>query len=312
MNDVPWLKDQVSFLMKKGVGITIFKLPNGSIISRIKSIISLRLLIRTKRYDFIHCHWGFNTIFAYNHKIPIITTYHGSDLQGVIDKSGKLIIKAYVLIFFSRLSTYISKANIFVSERLLRSVPRKIINETNIILPMGYNEKKFRPLNKIESKNKLGLSKKKKYVLFAGNYSQNVKGYLLADEVMKILDESFEIIKLDYAPHDDIIDYMNSSEVLLMTSYSEGAPVIVKEALACGLPVVSTDVGDVKNLIKLYPNCFVVKTRDPQEIASLVIKSTNTKIQNLSFKGITAYTGERMNNKLYKFYRRLYVNKCHR
>ena len=61
-----------------------------------------------------------------------------------------------------------------------------------------------------------------------------------------------------------------------------------------------------------FSNCFVVKTRDPQEIASLVIKSTNTKIQNLSFKGITAYTGERMNNKLYKFYRRLYVNKCHR
>ena len=71
-------------------------------------------------------------------------------------------------------------------------------------------------------------------MLFAGNYSQNVKGYPLADAVMKILDESFEIIKLDYVPHDDIIYYMNSSEVLLMTSYSEGSPVIIKEALACG------------------------------------------------------------------------------
>ena len=137
---------------EKGIGIDIFKLPNDSIISRIKSIVSLRLLIRKKKYDLIHCHWGFNTIFAYNHNIPIITTYHGSDLQGVIDKSGKLIIKAYVLIFFSRLSTYISKANVFVSERLFKIRSRKINNETNIILPMGYNEKKFRPLNKLNQK----------------------------------------------------------------------------------------------------------------------------------------------------------------
>ena len=166
---------------------------------------------------------------------------------------------------------------------------------------MGYNEKKFRPLKKIESKDKLGLNKKKKYVLFAGNYSQNVKGYPLADAVMKILDESFEIIKLDYVPHDDIIYYMNSSEVFLMTSYSEGSPVIIKEALACGLPVVSTDVGDVKKITKLYSNCFVVKTRDPLEIASLVIKSTKTKTENLPFKGITAYTSERLNNKCTNF-----------
>ena len=262
----------------------------------------MRRKFKEENYDLIHCHWGYNTLFTYNKKIPIVTTYHGSDLQGEIDKFGSLSIKAYVMIFISRLSIYFSYVNIFVSERLARSVPRKTNNFKNHIIPMGFDEKKFIQSDKIKSKSKLGLSKSKKYVLFAGNYSQPVKGYLLAKKVMDFLDESYEMITLDYSPYDSMIDYMNSSDVLLMTSYQEGAPVIVKEAVACGLRVVSTDVGDVKKIIKDISNCFVVKNRNPEEIAAKIIESTSIVSSKIASRKIRSFSSEKMNSKVYELY----------
>ncbi len=273
-----------------------------------KSIVDLRFHIINEKYDLIHCHWGYNTIFAYNWKTPIITTYHGSDLQGVVDKSGNRIMKGYLLVFLSRLSTYISHSNIFVSEKLLRTVPRKNKNMCNTIIPMGYNERIFKPLEKIKSKNKLGLSKSKKYILFAGNYSQEVKGYPLAQQIMKILDHTFEIIKLNYAPHHLISNYMNASEVLLMTSYYEGAPVIVKEALACELPIVSTDVGDVKKIIKSYSNCFVINNRDPKTFAFFIEKSIKMKFLKTRGNEVESFSAKKMNNKVYELYHKLCKN----
>ena len=44
--------------------------------------------------------------------------------------------------------------------------------------------------------------------------------------------------------------YLNAADVLLLTSFSEGSPNIIKEALACNCPIVSTDVGDVKENFK--------------------------------------------------------------
>ena len=110
-----------------------------------------------------------------------------------------------------------------------------------------------------KSKTKLGLETKIKYILFAGNYSQPVKRFSLAERVMAELDDKFKLIKLNFAAHHQMSTYMNASDVLLMTSYQEGSPVIIKEALACNLSVVSTDVGDVKEMIKKFWKFYIKK-----------------------------------------------------
>jgi glycosyltransferase involved in cell wall biosynthesis len=61
--------------------------------------------------------------------------------------------------------------------------------------------------------------------------------------------------------------YMSASDTLLLTSSHEGSPTVVREALANGLPVVSTDVGDVRERIQGVPGCAVVPSADPQALA---------------------------------------------
>ena len=65
-----------------------------------------------------------------------------------------------------------------------------------------------------------------------------------------------------------------------MTSKTEGSPQVVKEAMACGCPIVSVDVGDVAERTSGVEGCYVVSTREPKDIAEALRKA-------LAFNGRT-------------------------
>ena len=78
---------------------------------------------------------------------------------------------------------------------------------------------------------------------------------------------TIELIELKGYTRDQVNALMYSCDALLMTSKTEGSPQVVKEAMACGCPIVSTDVGDVKERVAGVEGCYVVKSREPREIA---------------------------------------------
>ena len=59
---------------------------------------------------------------------------------------------------------------------------------------------------------------------------------------------------------------MHAVDAALMTSHSEGSPQFIKEVMACGCPLVSVDVGDVKEITAGVDGCYLV-SRGPKEIA---------------------------------------------
>ena len=66
---------------------------------------------------------------------------------------------------------------------------------------------------------------------------------------------------------------MYSCDALLMTSRTEGSPQVVKEAMACGCPIVSVDVGDVAERISGVEGSYIVNSREPKDIATALEKA---------------------------------------
>src|SRR5205085_618716 len=100
----------------------------------------------------------------------------------------------------------------------------------------------------------------RKYLLFAANPQIAVKRFPLAQAVaeeLKRRDGSTELLVVYKEPQDRLALFMNACDALVFTSYQEGSPNIVKQAMACNLPIVSADVGDVREVIADAKGCYV-------------------------------------------------------
>lgn len=78
-------------------------------------------------------------------------------------------------------------------------------------------------------------------------------------------------------PHERVEDYMNQAEVFVLSSLSEGFPVTILEAMACGLPVVATRVGGVPDIIKNGTNGYLVDTMNQEQIAEALLNLLQDK-----------------------------------
>lgn len=97
-----------------------------------------------------------------------------------------------------------------------------------------------------------------KYILFSSSFEIKEKNYSLAKAAVENLGlENLELIELKNYSRDEVSLLFNAVDVALMTSTSEGSPQFIKEALACNCPIVSTDVGDVKDMISGIKSCFI-------------------------------------------------------
>src|SRR5919198_1056726 len=115
----------------------------------------------------------------------------------------------------------------------------------------------------------LGLPLDRRYVLFAGNYLNPRKRFHLVQDAVERLRSrhpDVELLTVARQPHEIVPLYMNAADVFAMTSTDEGSAQVVKESMACGLPVVATDAGDNWDVIDGTPGCYRVGP-DPVEIA---------------------------------------------
>jgi len=142
-------------------------------------------------------------------------------------------------------------ANYRWSKTIVKSEDMKIRLGLNnaVILPNGVDLNLFKPLDKKECRNKLGWDLDKKYILFASNPARPEKNFVLAKQTIENLNNDKIELKVVYdVDHKLMPIYLNAADVFLLTSKWEGSPNIVKEAMACNIPIVATEVGDIKYL----------------------------------------------------------------
>ena len=150
-----------------------------------------------------------------------------------------------------------------------REMASKLKREDVHIIPHEIDFDVFQPVEKEKARALLSLDLHKKYLLFAANPKIPVKRFPLAQAVAEELqkqDPSVELLAIYKETQDRLALFMSACDALIFTSYQEGSPNVVKQAMACNLPIVSTDVGDVRDVIGSTKGCYVCKP-DVKEFA---------------------------------------------
>lgn len=263
---VPFIVRQVNYLRKAGIELDVFPFRGAkNPVNYLHAWWKARQVIHAKPYDLIHAQWGQSGLMALPKSLPLVVTFRGDDLEGISDGHGRKTFHGVLLKTISRLVASSADQVILVSKHMVKFINRQDFH----IIPSGLELDRFFPSSQLEARRRLGLSNDKKYVLFAGSVNNPNKRFLLARQAVDILKEKtpIELLVATDVTHDQMPDYMNASDALLLTSLHEGSPNVVKEALACNLPVVSTDVGDVRQRIESISGCAIIENDTPENIA---------------------------------------------
>lgn len=263
---VPFIVRQVEYLRKAGIEVDVFPFRGAkNPANYLRAWQKARLALKAGKYDLIHAQWGQSGLMALPKSIPLVVTFRGDDLEGITNGQGRLTPRGLILKSISRMVASAADEIILVSAHMARSIDRSVYH----VIPSGLELDRFCPVPRAEARHRLGLDQERKYVLFAGSVNNPAKRYELAKQAVDLLKKKFpvDLLVATTVTHDQIPDFMNASDILLLTSLHEGSPNVVKEALACNLPVVSTDVGDVRNRIEKISGCVVIEDDSPEHIA---------------------------------------------
>lgn len=239
----------------------------------LKSIVYVNQLIDKGHYDLVHIHFGLSGMYLlcpFRRKIPTIATFHGSDIQPA-GGNGWLTI---------HLSRYTAKrVDACITLNSYMDTIVRQYNPVTHMIPCAVDMERFQPSRQSTKDNTIKI-------VFPCNHLMSVKDYPLFCRVLSILREDYgltcEELTLEGLKRNEVAQLMNTADLLLMTSLSEGSPQAVKEAMACNLSVVSTDVGDVRQLLEGVKDCYVSETRKAEELAKCVVRSLKRNGQGMT------------------------------
>lgn len=239
----PFIYEQMQGLKKLGCDFRICFVKGGGLKSYWHAWKNLRKMIDEYKPNLVHAHYGLCCMIAnLQRRVPVVSTYHGSDINNSKTR------------WISKIAIRLSQRNIFVSERLMSLIKRP---QRAIVVPCSVDTTTFYPMDKMECRKQLGMDLEKKYILFSKEFADTVKNYPLAKQAVEKYNPQAELLEFYGYAREQVSLLYNAVDLGLMTSFTEGSPQFVKEAVACGCPVVSTDVGDVREVIDGVSNCYL-------------------------------------------------------
>jgi teichuronic acid biosynthesis glycosyltransferase TuaC len=259
---------QVRFLRAAGVDVEVFHFRGARRPLRyLAAWARLRRRVVRQRYDLIHAQFGQSGLLALPKRLPLVVTFRGDDLFGILGRDGRPTPAGRLLQWLSRRVARRADAAILVSEHLKQYLTHPVAVH---IVPSGLDLDLFRCIPREEARHHLGLPPGGRRILFVGDPADPRKRGDLARQAVALLNRTMaaELVIGWRVPHDEMPFYMNACDALVFTSREEGSPNAVKEALACDLPVVSVAVADVPLRLQGIPGCEVCADDSPETIAA--------------------------------------------
>lgn len=253
-----FVKEQKEALEELGVDCDVFVIDGfkGKINYLVSSVMLLAHLRRHK-YDAIHVHYGLSGIFTLLNPFRrqwrnVVLTLHGGDILVEQGKSFQVFLTKLIV---SRVGCVITL------NEAMNSVVSKIRHDY-IVMPCGIDSSFFQPpANGV----------REKVILFPGKTERQVKNFPYFERVIECYKERYGnigYIALDGFGRNEVRHLMSTSQAILMTSISEGSPQSIKESLSSDLAVVSSDVGDVGDVIGETPGTKIFDlSSDPADVA---------------------------------------------
>jgi glycosyltransferase involved in cell wall biosynthesis len=267
---VPFIVRQVDFLRRAGVEIEVFAFRGArNPVNYLRAWGRVRRKLWTGTYDVIHAQWGQSAPTALPTRLPLVVTFRGGEGEGIVGDSGRrkggYTFSGVVLRIVSALVARRADELVVVSSHMRGYLPKRTVH----VIPSGLDFSRLPLMPAEEARRQLGLPPGKRLVLFVGNPSEARKRHDLARQVVARLDPALqaELVVAWQVPHDRVPIYMNACDALLFVSMYEGSPNVVKEALACNLPVVSVDVGDVAERLSGVAGCTLCPSAEPDALA---------------------------------------------
>lgn len=189
------------------------------------------------------------------------------------------------------------------------------------VIPNGIELEKYRPNVKNSIRSKYNIQNEEKIILFIGRLHA-IKGINDIIHALPIIKEKIphvrlvligpdqgektsleqlihtyglekEVILTGQVKPEDMQEYLHASDIFVLPSLSEGFPNVILEAMAAGLPVVSTNVSGIPEVIMDGQNGFLVNPRSPEEIAE---KSVKLLTDDLLYRKISQNNIEKVKN----------------
>lgn len=262
-------KQQVAELRDRGIEVDTIDIPgiryedNGNVRRRTPTdyarFYGEALWSARDGYDLVHASYGLTAPAAVAAGPPSVVTLWGSDLMGTVGPLSKIAARA---------ADEVVVMSIEMAEEL---------GQPCTIIPHGIDTDRFRPTDRSTAREAIGWgdSDDVYHVFFPYSPDRPIKDYPRAERVVEAAerrlggDRAVRLQTVTGVPHDEMPTYYNAADALLLTSEREGSPNSVKEALACNLPVVATDVGDVAERLRdVEPS--VVGRSDEELVEGLV------------------------------------------
>lgn len=274
-----FVKSQADSLAARGCTNTLHEIQGWrSTREYARALFDLPRIARARGAELVHAHYGLSGAAAIRVPLPLVVSFCGDDLLGRPDARGHLSWKSRALIPLSLMAARRADG-VIVKSAEMASVLCDIPDVH--VVPNGVDLSRFVPEARETARAALGWPLATPVLLFAADPAEERKNWPLACSVRDALAVRGIEARLEavhHRPQADMVRAMSAADVLLLPSFHEGSPNVVKEAMAMNLPVVAARVGDCEERLHgVTPSAVVERSIEAFTEATRAVLAAGTR-----------------------------------